>query len=254
MGVEPRRFIGGNVYLRGVHELSVCEALWRLCEPGETAVDAGANIGVMTSVLSRRIGPAGRIVSFEAHPQIFRQLERNVSFWGSRRIDRFEQAVSSRAGKLRIREGEIFKMNEGTACVGGDSIGDSSGEVEAIRLDDALGESGCGVIKIDVEGHEHEALLGAGELLASGGVRDLVFESTWEYPGRAHSLLLAAGYRIFDLGASLCGLILSEPRSRADGAERKSDYVATKEPERAQRLMAPRGWQVLRQRGGRCES
>src|SRR5215831_1169540 len=48
--VEPSRFIGRNIYMRGVHELAVCEALWRLSRPGDRAVDAGANIGVMTSV------------------------------------------------------------------------------------------------------------------------------------------------------------------------------------------------------------
>ena len=82
--VEPRKFIGANVYMRGVHELAVCEVLWRLARAGETAVDVGANIGVMTSLLSRKVGERGRVLAFEAHPDVFRQLERNAQRWKSR--------------------------------------------------------------------------------------------------------------------------------------------------------------------------
>src|SRR5262245_3224484 len=106
--VEPRRFIGGNIYMRGVHELPVCEALWRLAEPGERAVDVGANIGVMTSMLSKRVGPRGLVTSFEAHPEVFRQLAQNVARWEGRRIAVFEMAMSGKEGRIWMEEGEWF--------------------------------------------------------------------------------------------------------------------------------------------------
>src|SRR5690348_8938252 len=115
--VEPRRFIGGNIYMRGVHEPAVCEALWRLAAPGDHAVDVGANIGVMTSLLSRRVGPTGRVTSFEPHPALFTQLQRNVARWGARPIDVFGQAVSFRRGQLYLEEGDWFGLNEGTSSV-----------------------------------------------------------------------------------------------------------------------------------------
>jgi len=74
--IQPRKFIGGSIYLRGVHELPVCELLWRLTAPAETVLDVGANIGVMTSLLSKRVGRSGRVLAFEAHPALFRQLRR----------------------------------------------------------------------------------------------------------------------------------------------------------------------------------
>src|SRR5262245_35443212 len=45
--VDPRRFIGAHLYMRGMHELPVCEVLFRLADKGDLAVDVGANIGVM---------------------------------------------------------------------------------------------------------------------------------------------------------------------------------------------------------------
>lgn len=245
LGVEPRKFIGGSVYMRGVHELPVCEVLWRLAEPGETAADVGANIGVMTSVLSMKVGQAGRVTAFEPHPDVFRELENNVRRWRHRQVELVNKAVSSHAGKMRIKEDECFCTNEGTARVLGREFRGRSFEVVSIRLDEAWPESDCGLIKIDVEGHEVDVLSGAGRLLASGNVRDIVFESTWEYPAQAHELLLKHGYQVFDLGASFRGLALERPQKRKSNPGRVSDYVATLDATRATRLISPPGWQLL---------
>src|SRR4051794_10893580 len=49
----------------GVFDLVVTETLWRLIDPGEVGVDAGANIGYMTSIMAAR---AARVWAFEPHP------------------------------------------------------------------------------------------------------------------------------------------------------------------------------------------
>src|SRR5258708_3924507 len=81
LGIEPRKFIGANIYMRGVHDLAVCEVLWRLAGEGEAVVDVGANIGLMTSILSRKVGRRGRVLAFEALPEVFDKIERNVRPW-----------------------------------------------------------------------------------------------------------------------------------------------------------------------------
>jgi FkbM family methyltransferase len=231
--------------MRGLHELPVCEALWRLCGHGETTVDVGANIGVMTSLLSKRVGAAGRVVAFEAHPELFRQLQMNVQRWPDRRIDCLDSAVSCSAGTLRMFENEWFQVNEGTACIGKNGKGGKWFDLRAVRLDDVLGDNECGVMKIDVEGHEFEALSGAQDVLASGKLRDIVYESSWEYPSRSHEFLEGHGYKVFDLRASFFGLELAEPSRRTAPAQTTTDYLATLDPDRAQTLMLPRGWRVL---------
>ena len=256
LGVGPRNFIGINVYMRGAHELPVCETLWRLAEPGETVADIGANIGVMTSVLSLKVGKAGKVFAFEAHPGIFRELESNVRRWRERMILPVHQAVSSHTGHARIREEDWFELNQGTATVerNGSGTGEShavtrsrggSFEVGCVTLDEALGGQECRLIKIDVEGHERDVLAGAAQLQASGRLRDIIFESSFEYPSPAHAILLENGYQVFDLTASICGPALNKPWQRRTAGKRSSDYVATLNSERATRLMQPRGWQLL---------
>jgi FkbM family methyltransferase len=249
LGVDPHKFIGGAVYMRAVHELPVCEALSRLVGEGETAVDVGANIGVMTSLLSCAVGPFGRVLAFEPHPKLFRRLERNVQRWGGRNINVFNAAVSLSAGMIRIREDECFEINEGTARVAHPGEVGRSFEVQSCRLDDVLPVEESIVIKIDVEGHDFEVLSGATGVWASRRARDIVFESTWEFPGQSHRLLTDYGYQLFDLQASFLGPELARPARRKSPQGKVCDYVATLDPERARRLFSPRGWRSLRARG-----
>jgi len=298
LDVEPHKFIGAQVYMRGVHELPVCEVLWRLAGTGETAIDVGANIGVMTSLLSRRVGEQGCVLAFEAHPGVFLQLQQNVRRWNRSQVEAFNLAISNRTGMVTVHEGEGFAANEGTARVHKAGVsgrcfdsawgysrrqqgstftpvqdpfsasgqvrallrtgksarrsGTESGcawfEVESTKLDDMLPAAGCEVLKIDVEGHEFEVLLGANSALVARRIRDVVFESTWNFPGPAHELLLRHGYNLFGIDASLSGPTLTTVSPRSDSENRQADYLATVEPQRAKELIALAGWKVLRRR------
>ena len=73
--VCPRETIGAEIWYCGVFDLPVAEALWRLLDAGETALDIGANLGQMTSVLRGKAGPAGCVLAFEPHPKLFAALE-----------------------------------------------------------------------------------------------------------------------------------------------------------------------------------
>lgn len=55
---------------RGLIDLTVSEVLYSLADAGEFAVDVGANVADRTSVLSRRVGGDGTVLTFEPHPVI----------------------------------------------------------------------------------------------------------------------------------------------------------------------------------------
>src|SRR3954453_14969105 len=63
----------------GVFDLVVTETLWRLIDPGEVVVDAGGNIGHMSSIMAARVGAlcGGVVWALEPHPQLFRELQAN---------------------------------------------------------------------------------------------------------------------------------------------------------------------------------
>jgi hypothetical protein len=120
-------------------------------------------------------------------------------------------------------------------------------EVETVALDDLLAEREVGILKIDVEGHELAALNGAQAALGGGRIRDIFFEDHAEWPSPVGTLLQSHGYRIFGLRERFRGVDLCEPEeSKVLWAA--PTFLATLDPQRAERLMAPSGWRSLRPR------
>lgn len=245
---------------RGVFDLPVCEALWRLADPGELALDVGANIGQMTSALAAAVGSAGRVIAFEPHPRLFRQLEENASHWTraahTAAIELRNVGASSSAGVAELGMSASFEWNTGTASMRRDS-GECVAvvEVPVARLDDEVGEAAVGVMKLDVEGYELEVLRGAQRLLASKQIRDIVFEDFDEPPTPVTALLESHGYAVFSLDQTLAGP--SAAPATAGSARRSTEdpsYLATADPDRALARLRRRGWQVLGRRARRRRS
>src|ERR1700694_2916484 len=73
--------IGAAIYYYGISDKVVSEAIWRLLDRSEVAVEIGANIGQNCSLMAVKTGIAGRVLAFEPHPEIFGELKRNYERW-----------------------------------------------------------------------------------------------------------------------------------------------------------------------------
>jgi FkbM family methyltransferase len=246
--------LGRAVARTGVYDLIVAETLARLAERGETAIDAGANVGVMSNLLAHAVGPGGRVISFEPHPTIHETLSRNLERWrsveGIRVVELRQAAVSSTAGMLPLAiDPDTFAHNKGTASL--EHVDpENSTEVATVRLDAEV-SGPVGVLKLDVEMHELAALQGAESLLAAGLIRDIVFEEHEPPPTAVTALLESHGYTVLSVRQGLSGPILAPA---ADAYRRKMwdppALLATREPERARERLRRRGWISLRGRFG----
>jgi FkbM family methyltransferase len=241
--------LGLAVARTGVYDLCVAETLARLADPGETAVDAGANVGLMSNLLAHAVGPSGRVVSFEPHPLILQTLARNIGLWsqidGLDMVDLRGAAVSSAAGTLPLAvDPDTFAHNKGTASLQAGERADST-KVPTVRLDDEL-PNGVGVLKLDVEMHELRALQGARSLLSQRRIRDIVFEEHEPPPTPVTQLLESHGYTILGVRQGLAGPIASAP---SETHERQlwdpPALLATIDPARARARLRPRGWRCL---------
>ncbi|HEU4988697.1 MAG TPA: FkbM family methyltransferase [Gemmatimonadaceae bacterium] len=245
--------IGLSIQQLGVFELSVAEVLWRLTNPGELALDVGANVGQMTAVLAWRAGGAGRVLAFEPNDDVRAELTHNVSMWSARPgiapIEISPMALSDRDGRGALLIPPSYEWNRGIASVvAADSGGPGARRpVELARLD-ALLASGerVGVMKLDVEGHEAATLAGATSLLATRRVRDVVYEDHHRYPSAVSALLERHGYTVFAIGGGLWGPRIADPAGPPIHADWESpNYVATTDPERVRIRLRPRRWRVL---------
>lgn len=250
--INPHEAVGYNIASHGLYEIGVTETLWRLTEPGDLAIDAGANIGYGTSILGVRVGPKGRIISFEPHPSVFESLTKNVEMWKSDpRCGSFilhRAALGKETGHASLHMNDLFLTNRGTAWIS-DNV-KSSPDIKTIdvpirRLDEVLAESDTiGVLKMDVQGYELNVLQGMTRLLERRAVRDIIFEEEAGFPAPTHTFLKSCGYSVFGLQELFAGVrCVPDAQPVFDSIfGQLPNYLATLNPGRAKALLRPAMW------------
>ena len=248
---DPSRTIGRSILSTGVYDLAVSEALARLIEPGDTVIDAGANVGYMTVLASVATGPTGRVLSFEPHPDLFAVLQHNIAAVRERfhiaSTELHQSALADQPGTTELHMPPGFGSNDGIARIGESPMaGCQSVAVRAETLDQSLGNDSAGVLKLDVEGFEPQVLRGSTKALAEHRVRHIVFEEHTIDGSDAVRILRSAGYQVFSLGWSMRGPTVQpvEAGSLSHRYEAPS-FIATLEPDVLHDRIRPRGWLVL---------
>jgi FkbM family methyltransferase len=156
---------------------------------GTIFYDVGANVGVYTLLASLLSGTRGHVYSFEPVPRNIHYLKEHI------RINMVSNASVIGAAVCDI-DGEVsFSLGSSSSMGYVDNTGDI--DVRALKLDTFCSkEKPPTVIKMDIEGAEHLALLGANETLRK--CKPTIFLST--HGSRVHSdccsLLEDIGYAL----------------------------------------------------------
>jgi FkbM family methyltransferase len=252
--ITPPELIFNALWFKGIYDLVASETIWRLVDEGDVCLDIGAHVGYMSSIMAMRAGRSGSVTSFEPHPILFRELEANIDQWresGIHSVAIKACALSDTNGFASLRSPSDWKQNRGAARLLTNDSGQPDGDVETHavslrRLDDLLGpDARVGLAKIDVESHEVNVLRGAERLLERHAIRDIVFEDLGKHPTATMTLLKSQGYSVFSLAKQFRGPLLGNADRRGASPRDDPNYLATVEPERAQKRMERRGWSVL---------
>ena len=127
-----------------------------ILEPGGVFVDIGANIGYYTLLGSTLVGARGTVVSIEASPAIFAQLEENASINGASNVRLVNHAVSDTVDELPLYGGTRWNRGASSTTVH-EFDQEPEARVRAAPLDELLSEyemERIALIKIDIEGGE----------------------------------------------------------------------------------------------------
>ncbi|MHB1086136.1 MAG: FkbM family methyltransferase [Minisyncoccota bacterium] len=160
-----------------------------IVEDYRVAIDAGANVGVWSNLMSVHFG---RVIAFEPNPDTFNILMENVGGLGN--VDMHCQAVMDRAGSVRV-----FAPKPGKVSTGWQVEADEAGGGHGVSIDDFELDF-CGLIKIDIEGAELLALRGADRTIRRCRPVLIVefagMSSRFGYTDRGvHGHILGSGYR-----------------------------------------------------------
>ena len=172
----------------------------RWLRPGMQAVDVGASFGVYAVSMARAVGRSGRLWAFEPTPTTADFLRRNLELNGCAQATVEQTAISDAEGPVPFASGVYSEWN---AIAAAGAAADDAIQVNAVTLDRVAASAGWGkvdFVKLDVEGHELEAIHGGADFLAENSPL-LMFEIKLEkrFDLRALAPLSEKGYQFFRL-------------------------------------------------------
>lgn len=170
----------------------------QVLRPGDTFVDVGANLGLMTLHAARLVGSGGKVISFEPHPTYFKRLQDHITMNRFQNVQAINMAAGSRDGVQTIYDFPDVSIGRSSLIDAPD--GKAVAEVKVEKLDSALARLGVNklrLIKIDVEGFENEVLLGAEDTLRLKPIICMEVETSLPTNGidpySAHDIIMRTG-------------------------------------------------------------
>ena len=169
------------------------ENLWAAvshCRKRRTVIDGGAHVGMWSRTFAQLFD---RVIAFEPAQDTFACLRYNVD---AENVELRNQALGAKTGKVRVTmkgfKGTLREFNSGARYVA------SGGDIDRITVD-SLGLQDLDLLKMDIEGSEVHALMGAVDTLVR--CKPVVlFENKNEW--KRHGFPVTAPHQILDaLGA-----------------------------------------------------
>lgn len=147
------------------YEREVTAVFRRLLRPGMGVIDVGANIGYFALLSASIVGSAGHVLAIEPNPRNAKLLEASRRTNGFANLLVSQTAAGRETGLLMLNtshsNGTTSEVPEPAQAILAAEL------VPSVRVD-TLVEPGrrIDLVKVDVEGAEYNALLGAAETLA----------------------------------------------------------------------------------------
>lgn len=149
------------IYLFGTWEPDLAGFLRRRLLSGDTFVDVGANVGFVSALASKLVGPRGVVEAIEPCPVAIAALQEVIEINDLTNTHVIAAAASDRNHELPLFVGPNFNIGL-TSTVGRRGL-QEQGRVQAAPLGSLLSSEELGaarIIKIDVEGAEDRVLAG----------------------------------------------------------------------------------------------
>lgn len=152
---------GRGIILTREYEPHVRRAISNLLQEGQTFVDIGANVGCISFLAARLVGPAGKVIAVEPNRDNLQLLYAGIVLNEFDNVRVLPYAASNTC--------TIFALTGGTSntnVVSPDPGKESRQYVQSVVLDEELAQlAAIDFVKMDIEGHEPLALQGFATLI-----------------------------------------------------------------------------------------
>jgi FkbM family methyltransferase len=148
------------IYTSGFFDYNEMNFLKNYLRKGDTFLDIGANCGVYSLIAASVIGKDAHIDAFEPNPDVISFLEENIKINNLKNVNIHRKAVSSKKHNSTFFKGIDPSSSHLAKTTNKENI-----LVECVDLDSELVDKYYTLAKIDIEGGEIDALLGAKNML-----------------------------------------------------------------------------------------
>jgi len=187
-------FVGRSLELYGEFSAGEAQMFEQILRPGMAALDIGANIGCHTVLMAGLVGPGGKVIAFEPQRIVHQALCANLALNAIGNTRAIHAAAGEKANAIVVPEIDYGAGGN----FGGLSLGEyEKGEMVDVRTIDALNLNVCHLIKIDAEGMENEAIVGATETLKKCQPYLYVENDRRDRSPELIERLFSAGYRLY---------------------------------------------------------
>jgi FkbM family methyltransferase len=207
--------MGRSAYYAGEHDRKITWICQKLIRRGDTVLDIGANLGMVTVHMASLVGGGGVVHAFEPNPRLIgllrRALDRNCL--PQVKLHEFGLGPAESTLELRIPRSDT---GEGSFVLNRDTGNCLSVQVRVRTLDDVAREQDIrrvSLLKIDVEGFEASVFRGAPQFLEQVRPDAILFEVMEQIPGRVSDvpvfrILLDCGYTFLSIPRSMVSMHL----------------------------------------------
>ncbi len=196
--------VGRTAFYTGDLDRKISWVCARIVKPGDTVLDIGANVGIVSLWLAKLVGANGKVHAFEPNPELQKLLNQTIQRNHAYNICSHPVALGSQPGQLELR---VLESNTGSGSLilDYDLTNCRVVPVPVQTLDSIVARekiTAIRLIKIDVEGFEAEVLRGGSHVLESIRPQAVLFEFVDQCEGRlsdqpVFKILQEAGYGFF---------------------------------------------------------
>lgn len=223
-------WIGRTLYYFGDLDPKITWVLKRILRPGDTVLDIGANVGLVSIIARQIVGNNGKVHAFEPQPTLvdlmYKSLEKNG--YSDVVIHKVALGVEKEEKELFIPEGHF-----GAASLIRESF---KGNKISVRVENAttylasLGLPPIRLVKMDVEGYEAEIIKGAWDFFETNRPDAILFElndhSVPFFQQPVIGLLSELGYQFLNIRKSKLKMRLCRINSSTPSKQYGHDILA----------------------------
>jgi FkbM family methyltransferase len=190
--------------------------LRRWLQPGMTAIDIGANLGVYSLPMARLVGPTGQVFAYEPGSETRALLEHSGQLNAAANLQILPLALSDSERTGRLAFGGSSELN----ALGESGVGETVRITNLDREDATRGWPSPDFIKIDAEGEEERILAGGRDFFARHSPL-VMFEikAGHQINQQLRALFPAIGYRLYRQLGDAPILIPDDPQQALDEFE-----------------------------------